>query len=112
MGQICEYSSWPKSMKSWDQRELEDLELENIPHYNPYEDETQNEQSFTKLVEELETMPKVADQFIGAEMLPRGNQMTRGHVVAQSCDANRNVFSRANANPILDTRLYQVELQS
>ena len=29
--------------------------------------------------------------------------MTRGHVVAQS-----NVIGSANANPILDTRMYQV----
>ena len=35
--------------------------------------------------------------------------MTRGKVVTWSCDANGNVMSNAHANPILDTRLYQVE---
>ena len=35
--------------------------------------------------------------------------MARGHIMACSCDANRNVVGRANANPILDTRKYQVE---
>ena len=32
-------------------RELEDLGLENTPHYEPYEDETQNEQAFPQLAE-------------------------------------------------------------
>ena len=35
--------------------------------------------------------------------------MARGYVVIWSCDANGNVLYRANANSILDTRLYQVE---
>ena len=34
-------------------RELEDLGLENTPQYNPYEDETQNRQSFPQTAEEL-----------------------------------------------------------
>ena len=41
-------------------------------------------------------------------MLPRENQIVRGHVVAWSCDANGNIMGRANANPILDTEMYQV----
>ena len=28
--------------------EMEDLELENTPQYDPYEDETQNKQSFPR----------------------------------------------------------------
>ena len=38
------------------QRELEDIGLENTPQYNPYEDETQNEQIFSQLTEKLESM--------------------------------------------------------
>ena len=66
-------------------RELGDLELENNPQYVPHEDETQNKQSFTQLAEELESKPVVRDYYIGAEiLLPRENQMARGHVVARS----------------------------
>ena len=36
------------------QRELEDIGLESIPQYDLYEDETQNEQTFPQLAEEIE----------------------------------------------------------
>ena len=50
----------------------------------------------------------MADHYIGAEiLLPRGNQMARG--LAWHHDANGNILGGAYANPILDTRLYQVE---
>ena len=48
-------------------RELEDVGLENAPQYDPYEDETQNEQTFSQLAEELESMPEVGDHYIGAD---------------------------------------------
>ena len=68
-------------------------------------DKTQNEQSFPPLAEVL-----VGDYYIGAKiLLPRGDQMTRGYVVAQSLDAHGNALGRAHANPILDTRTYQVD---
>ena len=35
--------------------------------------------------------------------------MAKGHVVAHSHDVDRNIGGRAHANPILDTRMYQVE---
>ena len=64
-------------------REMEDIGLESTPQYNPYENETQNEQTFPQLTEEVEPMAEVGDHFIGAEMLlPRGGEMTRGYVVA------------------------------
>ena len=49
-------------------RELEDLWLEYAPQYDPYEDETQNEESFPQLAEELESMPEVGDLYIGANI--------------------------------------------
>ena len=55
-------------------------------------------------------MPEAGDQYIGAEiMFPRGDQMARGHVVAQSGNASGNIMGRAHANHIMETRLYQVE---
>ena len=84
--------------------------LENTPLYNPYHNETQNEQSFPQLVEELEPMPVVGDHYIGVEiLLPQGDQMARGHVVARSHDANGDMMGRSHTNPILDTKTYQVE---
>ena len=69
-------------------RDLEDIGLEDTPKYDPYEDEKQNKQSFSQLAEELEPTPEVGNQYIGAEiLLPRGDQMARGHVVARSRDA-------------------------
>ena len=38
--------------------------------------------------------------------LPRGDVMARGNKVAHSCDA---VMGRAHTNPILNTRMCQVE---
>ena len=55
-------------------------------------------------------MPEVGDHYIGAEiLLPRGDQMARCHVVARSRDAKGNVMGRSHTNPILDTRMYQVQ---
>ena len=50
------------------------------------------------------------DHYIEAEiLLLRGGEMARGHVIAQSCDANGNIMGRVHTNPILDTRTYQVD---
>ena len=55
-------------------------------------------------------MPEVGDHYVGAEtLLPRGDQMARGHVVARSRYANGNVIGTSHTNLILDTRMYQVE---
>ena len=34
-------------------------------------------------------------------MLPRGDEMARGDVMAQSCNASGNIMGRAHANPIM-----------
>ena len=80
--------------------------------YDPYEYDTQNV-VISPISRKLEPIPEVADHYFGAEiLLPRGDQMARGHVVAWSHDANRNVMDKSYANPILDTRMYEVRLQS
>ena len=107
-GQMPKNSYLPESMKGWGpefyKRELEDIELDDTPQYDLYVDETQNEQMFSQLAEELEPMPEVAYHYIGAKiLLPRGDEMA---VVAQSCNANRNVMDRSYMNLMLDTRKY------
>ena len=63
-----------------------------------------------QLVEELEPIPEVADHYMRTKiLLSRGEQMAKGHVVAQSHDANENVLGRTHANVNLDTRMNQVE---
>ena len=44
-------------------RKLDDMELESTPQYDPYEDETQNDQTLSQLAEELEPMPQVGDHY-------------------------------------------------
>ena len=86
--------------------------LENTTQYDPYEDEMQNKQTFPQIVEELEPTPELGNQYIGAEiMLPRRDKMARGHVVVQRCNTNGSIMGRAYANPIMDTKLYQVEFK-
>ena len=85
-------------------RELEDIELENTPQYDSYEDETESGQTFSQPAEELQPMPEVTDHYIEAEiLLPRGDQLVRGNVVAWSHDARRSIMGRAHTNPILNT---------
>jgi len=50
------------------------------------------------------------DQYITSQvLLPRGDNYEKGTVKRRKRDANGNVVGRANANPILDTRVYEVE---
>ena len=42
-------------------------------------------------------------------MLPCGGKLARGHVNKRKRDHDDNVIGNANANPILDTREYEVE---
>ena len=91
-------------------REFEDIGLENIPHYDLFEDKTQNKLSFPQLADELEPLPEMRDHYKEADIpLPKGYEMTSGHVVAHTYDANENVMDRAHANLKLDNRIYQVE---
>ena len=45
MGQMPENSSWPESMKSWGPKSSQESGGYTL-QYDPYEDETQNEQIF------------------------------------------------------------------
>ena len=52
----------------------------------------------------------MGDYHIGGEiLLPRGDDMARDQVMAQSHDASGNIMGQALTNPILITRVYQVE---
>ena len=58
--------------------DLVDLGVEETPQYDPYEDKSQNAETFPMLDEEPEITPKWGDQFVNAEiLLPRGDKMAR-----------------------------------
>ena len=55
-------------------------------------------------------MPELNDHYNGAEiLLPRMDAMARGHVIMQCHITSGNTMERAHINPILDTKIYQVE---
>jgi hypothetical protein len=50
------------------------------------------------------------NQYITSQvLLPRGDNYEKGTVKPRKRDAEGNVIGQANANPILDTRVYEVE---
>ena len=89
---------------------MEEVGLENTPQYEPYEDETEQTDFSSASRRARSHTPKVGEHYIRAEiLLPRGDQMARGHVAATSLEANGNVMDRYRTILILDTRMYQVE---
>ncbi len=58
---------------------------------------------------ELQT-PEAGDNYVNASlMLPRGNSLARGTVIGWKRDACGDPIGNANANPIMDSRIYRVE---
>jgi hypothetical protein len=50
------------------------------------------------------------DRYLSTEViLPSGDLLLCGRVTSRKRDANGNPLGKANQNPILDTRLYNVE---
>ena len=54
--------------------------------------------------------PEDYDTYISAEVdLPLYREQRQGKVTARAWDSAGKLFGKANSNPILDTRVYQVE---
>ena len=52
----------------------------------------------------------MVDHYIGEKiLLPRGDEIARDPVVGRKKDANGSIMGRAHTNPILDSRIYQVD---
>ena len=77
----------------------------NTPQYDVYKDETQNEQTFPQLAEELETKQEVENHSSRNTAAQRRQDGKR----PCSCNANGNVMDRAITNPFSFTRMYPVE---
>jgi hypothetical protein len=80
---------------------IEEGELEG----NAYDEGSPDEDD----LEPLPT-PEAGDNYLSADItLPVGGVLTRGRVISRKRDADGNTVGRANGNPILDTRTYNVE---
>jgi hypothetical protein len=54
--------------------------------------------------------PETGDDYVNASlMLPRGNSLAHGTVIRRKRDACGDPIGNANANPIMDSRIYRVE---
>ena len=63
-----------------------------------------------RLPEADEVTPEVADSYVGAQVnLPIGGTAFEGTVKCRARDTNGNLQGKANINPMLDTRTYEVE---
>ena len=78
------------------------------PVYESYKEE--EEEEHRQAPDEEEPISELADNYIGAEvLLPIGDKMVSGSVRRRKRDREGSVFGKANINPILDTRVYEVE---
>ena len=80
------------------------------PTYKYYDDDHQDGTSDAS-PEQLTPTPEIGDNYVNMElMLPRGGTLARGRVTERKPDHEGNVIGRSNANPILDTREYELRV--
>ena len=81
------------------------------PTFDRYDDDHQEGTPDAPPDTEVPT-PEIGDNYLNMElMLPRGGTLARGRVTARKRDHEGNTVSRANGNPILDSREYEVEFE-
>ena len=79
------------------------------PNIDWYEDDEEHQ---THMPEVDDIMPKAIDNYIGADiMVSHGDTVYRLSVRRRKHDVGGNTIGRANSNPILDTRVYEVEFE-
>ena len=84
--------------------------IDESPILEKYEDDDHDGRIPDPPDEELDATPEIGDNYVNTEvMLPRGDHMARGKVIRRKRDAKGNPIGRANNNPILDTRQYEVQ---
>ncbi len=60
-----------------------------------------------------EITPETGDNYVNAKIsFPKGGAMVWGCVISRKRDADGNPMGRAHTNPILDTRIYNVEFDN
>ena len=84
----------------------EDLPEDDTPEYERYEDD---QDQGTQTIERDDFDKDAIDMYLKAEVtLPIGGEMLSGTVLSRKRDVDGNLVGKANANPILDTRMYVV----
>ena len=91
---------------------LTDSEMEEIgimtPEYQLYADDVVPDATPVPDIDDV--TPEDFDGYVGAEVnLPLGGEQRHGKVVRRARDLADQPVGKANSNPILDTRVYQVE---
>jgi len=80
------------------------------PTWERYEDDDEGAQPMVVDIDDAD--PDTYDQYVGAEViLPHGSELKSGKVVGRRKTAEGQVRGKANKNPILDTRTYDVEFR-
>ena len=88
--------------------DLEELGI-HMPEYELYEDDHEGGHQHADDAEDLVT-EETGDQYIGAEVsLPKNGQLHTRKVIRRQCNDCGDLIGKANQNPILDTRSYQVQ---
>jgi hypothetical protein len=78
------------------------------PEYELYDDDIEGE--YQPIPDIDDVTPEDEDNYIGAKVsLPLGGTMQSGQVVKRARDNAGDAYGTKNDNPILDTRVYQVE---
>ena len=79
--------------------------------YEYYNDDHQNAAPDAPR-EHLTRTPEIGDNYLNMELiLPRGGTLARGRVTERKRDHEGSVIGRSNANPILDTREYEMKFE-
>jgi hypothetical protein len=74
------------------------------------EDDNEPFEPDSSIDEEDDIPENMYDQLLTAEvLLPQGDQMKMGHVTGYKRDQNGNPIGRSHVNPLLNSRMYQVE---
>jgi hypothetical protein len=88
------------------------LEHFGTPIYPNYADDDDGEEAHVmpEYDDDPEPDADTYDQYVGASVnLPMGDQMLNAKVIGRKRMSDGSVIGRANSNPILDTRTYDVE---
>ena len=88
------------------EKDLVDEDIET-PTYDLYEDDSGERHEHCK---DADVTPEEGDEYVNAQVLfQKGDGFVTGKVIGRKRDADGSLKGTANANPILDTRKYEVE---
>ena len=90
---------------------LQSIDPEAVtPEHDLYSDKDDGTQDHVPDADDLVVAPDTQDNYVGAEVnLSFGGTMRSGYIKRRARDSEEELFGTRNSNPILDTRLYEVE---